>query len=242
MADPSAVVAFGGGVLSFASPCVLPLVPGYLAMMSGVTVADLREPEAATRARVLRSSLLFVAGFTVVFLALGAGATAVGSALRHNRVVINQVSGVVIILFGLLLAGVLTPRSLMADRRIRISPSRLGALAPPVMGMAFAFGWTPCIGAILGPVLTLAGDQDTVGKGVLLLGAYSLGLGVPFVVTGMAFARLTGLFGWVKRHSTVINGVAGAMLVAFGLLLATNNVGELASRMQRVMPDFLSNI
>jgi cytochrome c-type biogenesis protein len=222
--NPNVVVAFGAGMLSFLSPCVLPLVPGYLSLMSGLSAGEL----ATERARVLRATLLFVAGFTVVFVALGATASALGEALQDHQRGLNQAAGVVVIIMGIVLAGVASPAVLMRERRFHVSPSSLGVFAPPVMGMAFAFGWTPCIGLVLGPILTLAASEGTVVRGVVLLVAYSFGLGVPFVLSGLALARLTAAFGWVKRHFRVINAVAGALLVAFGVLLVTDNVSWLS--------------
>src|SRR5687767_9970959 len=164
-------------MLSFISPCVLPLVPGYLSLMSGVGTAQLAVATKTDTRRLLRSTLLFVGGFTVVFTALGAGATAVGQLLRENRVLLTRVSGVLVILMGLFLAGFVSPMALQRERRFQVSPSRLGAFAPPVMGMAFALGWTPCIGPVLATVLSTAATQRSVERGIALLVAYSLGLG-----------------------------------------------------------------
>lgn len=223
------LAAFGGGMLSFLSPCVLPLVPGYLSLMSGVTYAELQSPGGADVRRLLRSTLLFVLGFTVVFTALGAVATGLGQTLIRNQRELRLVAGIVVILMGVFLAGFVSPRFMQRERRFHVSPDRLGAFAPPLMGMAFAFGWTPCIGPVLGTVLSAAATTDTLGRGISLLVVYSLGLGVPFVVAGVAFGRLGGVFGWVKRHYRVINITAGAMLVAFGVLLATNRITRMAS-------------
>jgi cytochrome c-type biogenesis protein len=239
--DPGLVAAFGGGMLSFLSPCVLPLVPGYISLISGVGVSELRDPSHAVDGavavvpRVVRPTLLFVAGFTAVFTALGASATAVGQALTEHQIGINRVAGALVFLMGLFLAGFVQPQAMLADRRFHVLPSRLGIWAPPVMGMAFAFGWTPCIGPILGGVLTLAQTQSTVGRGALLLVAYSLGLGVPFVLTGVAFGRLTGVFDWVKGHYRIINLVAGLALAAFGALLFLNRVAWLSQQLVRIM-------
>jgi cytochrome c-type biogenesis protein len=219
VADPSIPAAFGAGVLSFLSPCVLPLVPGYLAMMSGLSGAELADPKGADQRVVLRETVLFVAGFSVVFVALGASASAFGTYLYDNRVVLNRVMGVVVIVMGLFLAGVASPRLLQVERRFHVSPRRLGPYAAPVMGMAFAFGWTPCIGAVLSPLLILASSEDTVAKGAALLFVYSAGLGVPFVLSGLGLGRLQSTFAFVKRHYRAINGVAGTILVGFGLLL-----------------------
>ena len=232
------VVAFGGGMLSFLSPCVLPLVPGYLSLMSGVTASELAEPTAAVQRRVLRATLLFVAGFTLVFTFLFAGASAIGQTLIDHQRGLNQIAGVVTIVMGLLIAGPVAPAALQRERRFHVSPSRLGAFAPPAMGMAFAFGWTPCIGPILAAVLPLAATTGTLGRGMGMLVAYSLGLGVPFVAAGLALGRLEGAFSWVKRHFRVINLVSGLLLAAFGVLLLTSNVtwlsGWFSDRMRDV--------
>ena len=237
--NTNVVVAFGAGMLSFLSPCVLPLVPGYLSLMSGVSTSQLVEshgPTTETRA-VLRATLLFVLGFTLVFTALGAEASALGGALQRNKRALDEVSGVVVILMGLVLAGGVTPGFLQRERRFHVSPSRLGVWAPPVMGMAFAFGWTPCIGVELGAILTLAADGGTLAKGILLLVVYSLGLGVPFVVAGLALGRLTGAFSWVKLHFRVINALSGAALALFGLVLLTHGIPSWSSHVSTWMRD-----
>ena len=240
--NPNVLVAFGAGILSFFSPCVLPLVPGYLSLMSGLSASDLE----GNRVRVLRATLLFVAGFSVVFVALGAAASGIGKTLLDHQQGLNQIAGVVVIVMGFVIAGLLTPAMLQRERRLQVSPSALGGWAPPVMGMAFAFGWSPCIGPVLAGVLSLASLESTMWRGVVLLAAYSLGLGVPFIASGLAFARLSGVFGWVKRHFRVINVVAGSLLVAFGVLLLLNRVFWLSLIIQRAMDrlglDFLSRI
>jgi cytochrome c-type biogenesis protein len=144
-------------------------------------------------------------------------------------------SGVVVIVMGVVLAGFSSPAFLMRERRFHVTPSTLGWYAAPVMGMAFAFGWSPCIGLILGPIFSLAATEGTVGRGVLLLFCYSLGLGVPFVASALALERLVGAFGWVKRHFRVINAISGALLVAFGLLLVTGNVSWLSRHISDLM-------
>lgn len=229
------LTAFAGGMFSFLSPCVLPLVPGYLSMMSGVSTAQLAVATRTDTRQLLRSTLLFVAGFTVVFTAFGATATALGQTLVRNQRALDRVAGVLVILMGLFLAGLVTPRALQQERRFHVRPSQLGAWAPPAMGMAFALGWTPCIGPVLTTVLSAAASEDTVGRGVALLVAYSLGLGVPFVAAGLGFGRLTGVFAWVKDHYRTLNLVAGSLLVVFGLLLLTNRVGLVSSFLIDVM-------
>lgn len=231
------VVAFSAGMLSFLSPCVLPMVPGYLSLMSGVSVTEVAAGTVTQTRTLLRSTLLFVAGFTVVFTALGATASAVGGVLAEHQVGLNRVAGAVVVVMGLFLAGMVSPRLLQQERRFHVSPSKLGPFAAPVMGMAFAFGWTPCIGAVLGPILAFATTQDTVWRGVVLLVFYSLGLGVGFVAGGLALGRLTGTFAWVKRRFAVINAVSGAVLIGFGLLLLTNQVGQVSGWLLEAMDD-----
>jgi cytochrome c-type biogenesis protein len=223
------VIAFGAGTVSFLSPCVLPLVPGYLSLMSGVGSSQLAVATRTDRTKLLRSTVLFVAGFTAVFVGLEAVASPVSQLLRRHQMVLNRGSGILIILMGLLLAGVVTPAFLQRERRLHVSPSQLGPWASPVMGMAFAFGWSPCIGPALAAVLSLAADQQTLARGELMLLCYSMGLGVPFVVAGVAFGRMAGVFAWVKRHFRLVNLVSGLILVGFGVLLLTNSVHYLSS-------------
>jgi cytochrome c-type biogenesis protein len=229
------VVAFGAGMLSFLSPCVLPLVPGYVSLMSGVSARQLAVQTKADTRQILRSTILFVAGFTLVFVSLGAAASSVGRALGDHQRGLEQVSGAVIVVMGLFLAGFISPRVLQTERRIHVSPSRLGDWGAPVMGMAFAFGWTPCIGAVLSPILSYAASGGRLTQGVLLLFFYSLGLGVPFIATGLAFGRLTTAFAWVKRHYRAINLVSGLVLATFGLLLFAGRINWLSTRIIHVM-------
>ena len=235
--NPGVLVAFAAGMLSFLSPCVLPLVPGYLSLMSGVGTADLAVATKADTRRLLRSTLLFVAGFTVVFVALGATASVVGRLLFDHQRGLNQIAGAVVIVMGLAMAGLVTPAFMQRERRVQVSPSRLGSYAAPVMGMAFAFGWTPCLGPVLASLLALAGAEATLGRGVALLFAYSLGLGVPFVATGVAFGRLAGALGWVKRHARAINMVSGLLLAGFGYLLLTNRLTDMSRELVEFMED-----
>jgi cytochrome c-type biogenesis protein len=245
------LVAFGAGILSFLSPCVLPLVPGYVSMVSGVSAVALEgEAERPDRAHLLRQTGLFVAGFTVVFVALGAAASGLGHLLDAHKHTLSIAAGAVVVLLGLVLVVSALPARVWAlvgpgtrdaggrvlsTRGFQVSPGALGTWTAPIMGMAFAFAWTPCIGPVLGAVTALAATRATLAGGVLLLFAYSLGLGVPFVLTGLAFGRLTGLFARVRRRLTLIQLVGGAVLVAFGILLVTNQLGWLALQMQDVM-------
>lgn len=246
--DVGLLAAFGGGMISFLSPCVLPLVPGYLSLLSGVSASDLVQgaPTGQQRRRVLLAALGFVVGFTIIFTLLGATASSIGSVLQDHKRGLEQFFGLLVIIMGLFLLGIFPSSALLRERRVQLAPKRFGMLAAPIAGMAFAFGWTPCIGPILSGVLSAAASSDTVGRGVVLLLAYSLGLGVPFLLSALALHRLRGLFGWVKRHYRAINFVSGAILLAFGYLLFTNQVGWLAGRvtnfLDRVGLDFLLQI
>jgi cytochrome c-type biogenesis protein len=231
------VVAFGAGVVSFLSPCVLPLVPSYLSMMSGVAASEMAAPSGADRQRLVRSTVLFVVGFTVVFAVIEATANGVGHALEAHEVGLDEVAGVLIVVMGLVFAGLLRPGWLVREHRLHVLPSRLGPWAAPIMGMAFAFGWTPCIGPALAAVLGLASDSHTLGRGEMMLVAFSLGLGVPFIVLGVAFGRLTGVLGFTRRHVRVINLVSGLVLAGLGALLLTDNVHVLSTFFSRVLDD-----
>lgn len=231
------VVAFGAGVVSFLSPCVLPLVPSYLSMMSGVGSAQLAGASRPDQRRLLRSTLLFVAGFTLVFAAIEATATGLSQALRSHQVALDRTAGVVIVAGGVLLSGLVRTSWLPRERRLAVSPSQLGEWAAPVMGMAFAFGWTPCIGPVLAAVLSLASDTHTIGRGEAMLVAYSLGLGVPFVACGVGFGRLTGVLAFVRRHSRLINAVSGLLLAALGILLLSDSLHLLSTWFSEVLRD-----
>lgn len=279
-ADPVGfLVAFGAGILSFLSPCVLPLVPGYLSMVTGLEAAELEgltsaEPGEATieagrgsgvatvtaapaqiRVRppltpLLRGILLFVAGFTLVFVGLGAAASGLGHLLDSHKQALSLVSGGIVIALGVVLLLGAVPASVwsrlgsgpagiaarvVGERRFSVRPSALGAWAAPVMGMAFAFAWTPCIGPVLGAITALATTRSTVAGGAGLLFAYSLGLGVPFLVVGLAFGRLTGVLARARRGLPIVHLVSGVLLVGFGILLVTNNLGWLSDQVTTIM-------
>jgi cytochrome c-type biogenesis protein len=226
---PSLVAAFVAGVLSFLSPCVLPLVPGYLSLMSGLGTVEGQDGSVRQRSRVLLAAALFVLGFTLVFVSYGAAASVIGSVLVDHKRLVTRIAGVLIIVMGLVVAGVFRVSALMQEKRFHVSPSKLGPYAAPVMGMAFAFGWTPCIGPVLAAVLTLAASRDTLNEGVGLLAVYSIGLGVPFLVSAVLFDRFTATWGWFKRHGRAIDIVSGTILVLFGLVLITGQLGRLSS-------------
>ena len=228
-------IAFGAGVISFVSPCVLPLLPGYLSMMSGYSASQLEAGEVST-GRLTWVIAQFILGFTMVFAALGAGASSLGVFLARNLGTFTRVAGVAIIAFGLLMVAMaISNRGFLAsfnqDRRVDVRPSKLGKFAPPVMGAAFGFGWTPCIGPVLTVILTTAAIQDTLGRGVLLLVAYSAGLGVPFLLAGLGLFKL---FGRLKPYLRRINIASGGFLALFGVVLLTGNLGQLSGWFVRI--------
>jgi cytochrome c-type biogenesis protein len=237
-ADPlGLLVAFGAGMLSFLSPCVLPLVPGYVSMVSGLSAADLENAERRDMRPVLLGIGAFVLGFTLVFTALGATVSALGKVLAEHERAFEIGSGIVVGLFGLWLAGIGTPALFQRERRFHPLPSKLGPWAPLVMGMAFAFGWTPCIGPVLGGVLTLSAARATLLSGVVLLVSYSLGLGVPFIATGLAFGRLTAVMARVRRRLWLVDIVAGIGLIVFGALLVTDQLHWVSSLVSDALRD-----
>lgn len=231
------LAAFGGGVVSFLSPCVLPLVPAYISIITGLEVAELQEGSRRHMGRIARDTGLFIAGFGTVFVLLGLSATAVGRALSSDHLLLTRISGLLVLAMAVFLVGSLVARSpwLYAERRFHPSPSRMGPYAAPVAGAAFGFGWTPCIGPVLGSVLALAATSDRAAEGAGLLAAYSLGLGVPFLVTGLAFGRLTGAFSWVKSHFAVITMVSAGALAFFGLLLVLNRLTWVTVQLQSAL-------
>jgi cytochrome c-type biogenesis protein len=230
----SYAIAFGGGVVSFLSPCVLPLVPVYLSITTGIGVNELSDGGRSTTRAVVRGTGLFVAGFSLVFVALGLSVTVLGATLLRNQVAITRVSGIVVIaMAAFLLAGTVLHRGwLVREARFHLNLSRYGPWAAPVAGAAFAFGWTPCIGPVLGSVLAIAATQGGVARGGLLLAFYSAGLAVPFLITGLAFHRVVGALAWTKRHSVAIVCGSAVLLGAFGLLLAFNQLTWLTVQLQ----------
>lgn len=233
MADPNLAIAFGAGVVSFLSPCVLPLVPGYLSYMSGIGAAE--ETGARRAVKTGSVAIAFVLGFTLVFVALGATATRLGSFLRDHELMLTRISGVMIIVLGLVFMGAV-PKLSFLYREARFHPTPGAGLGGSVLlGAAFAFGWSPCIGATLGAVLAMAAgssSQGGAGEGALLLASYSLGLGVPFIVAGLGVSRLTGAVHWLRRHTRVINLASGALLVVVGILFVTDQMFHIAIWMQ----------
>lgn len=230
--------AFFAGIVSFVSPCVLPIVPGYLSFISGINVAQLRDAETprGLARRVAITSVAFVLGFSTVFVALGAAATYVGYLLQQYKGTLGVVGGVIIIILGLHTAGIMPIKFLLYEKKADVKSKPLGLLGAYVVGLAFAFGWTPCIGPILGAILLYASQQQTVGEGVLLLAAYSAGLGIPFILSGLAINAFFAAFSRLRRHMKVVEYVAGAMLVGVGLLLVTGRLTVLASFFSKLFP------
>jgi cytochrome c-type biogenesis protein len=236
--DPTAGVgilaALAAGVVSFLSPCVLPLVPGYLSAVSGVSAGDL---ESAGWRRVLAPSLLFVASFSTIFIAMGLTATALGSFLSEHDQTLTKVSGALIVFLGVFfIAALFIPR---LNREWHADPllERVGRGGPVIAGAAFAIAWTPCVGPTLGAILTAAGASASPGRGAFLLAVYSAGLAVPFLLTAVAFSRMTTAFAVVKRHYQAIVAFGGVILIAMGVLIWTGELTELNAEAQRLLSE-----
>jgi len=228
--------AFVAGVLSFLSPCVLPLIPGYLSFMTGLTAAELSD-DSRPLGQIMGTAVLFVVGFSVVFVALGASASVIGQFLTQYRDVVEKVAGVAVILFGVFMLGVIRIPGLYGEARVDMARTRrFGRGAALVMGMAFAAGWTPCVGPILGVILTLAAATGSVAQGALLLFSYSLGLGVPFLLVALLFGSAKPLLRVLTQNSAVINRVAGVILIAIGVLIFSGRLGVIAAWLTRVLP------
>ncbi len=229
------VAAFGAGVVSFLSPCVLPLVPGYLSFLGGLSTCGVSR-RTATR-DVLVPAALFVLGFSVVFVALGVSASLLGGVLTGNRVLISRISGAVIFLFGFFMLGIIKVPGLYAEARFDPARARaLGPVAAPVMGMAFGFAWTPCVGPILGSILMLAARSGEAGAGAALLAAYSVGLGIPFLVMAALLGKAAGALAFFKRHTLAVSRTSAIVLMTFGVLVATDTLGAVTLFLSRWVP------
>ena len=239
--DTTVLAAFAVGFVSFISPCVLPLVPGYLSAVSGVSLTEISDGDRRMR-RILLPALVFCAAFTVVFVALGMTATSLGSVLRDGRGTLDKVAGAVIIALGVFF--LLTPFVDRLNREWRPEAliSRAGSGGPLVAGAAFAFAWTPCIGPTLGSILTAASVSDTVAEGGILLLFYSLGLAVPFLLTAVAFTRATTAFRWLRDRYLIVTAVSGLVLIAMGILLFTGELTQLNIEAQQALDSVGLNI
>jgi len=223
MTQLSLPIAFLAGVVSFLSPCVLPLVPGYVSMLSGESVEELRAGTGVgVVRRILSNSLAFVVGFSAVFVALGASATWVGNFLATQRRVFDIVAGLVIIVFGFHLTGLVKIPLLYRDKRIETGAPRRGLVGSFILGFAFAFGWTPCIGPILAGILAIAATRDTVYAGMFLLGIYSAGLAVPFLLTSLGLSQFLKFYSRFRKHLQAVEVASGMLLIAIGVLIAFN--------------------
>jgi len=243
------LAAFGAGLLSFISPCVLPLIPGYLSYISGLSLDEMRGTAPVSggvaaaaptevRRRILLSSAAFILGFTLVFVLIGATATAVGQLVNQKLPLLGRIAGVVIILFGLHTMGLLRIEWLYQEKRVQTQRKPAGFFGALLVGIAFAFGWTPCIGPILSGILFLAGSRDTVWEGVRLLLVYSLGLGVPFFATALAINRFFAALARIRRHYHKIELVSGALLVGIGFLIFTNKFTLIAQWLTPYLPTY----
>ena len=234
------LAAFAAGFLSFVSPCVLPLIPGYISFVSGVSVDEMRgdAAPATSRLQVFLTSLAFVIGFSIVFVALGASATAIGKFMFSKLPILSKIAGVILIIFGLHTMGVFRLAFLEAEKRVHADRKPAGPLGAMLVGVAFAFGWTPCIGPILGGILAIAGSKNSVGEGITLLAVYSLGLGIPFLLTSLAINQFFGAAKRIRRYYHAIELVSGALLIAIGVLIITGQLTIITRYLQPYLPTF----
>ena len=249
MESPTFLAAFVAGVLSFISPCVLPLIPGYLSYISGLTLDEMQgtggasaAAVAASRRRVLIASIFFILGFSVVFVSLGAAASAIGQYLLAPGTgrlrLVTKLAGAVVIVFGLHTMGVLRIGWLYSEKRVQVERKPRGVFGAFVVGLAFAFGWTPCIGPILSGILAIAASKDSVGQGIQLLAVYSLGLGVPFLITALALNHFFAAFAKIRRHYHKIEIASGLLLVAIGVLIFTDQFTIIARWLSPYLPTY----
>ncbi len=242
--DLNILVAMAAGLLSFLSPCVLPLLPSYLSFVAGISFEEVQGTVANPRTRraILLNSLLFILGFSLVFIALGAGATLVGQVLFQQQRLIQKIGGVFIVLMGLYVAGWLRIPFLMREWRVELKDRPAGYLGALIVGITFAAGWTPCIGPILGSILTLASVSQTAGAGIRMLAAYSLGLAIPFLVSSLAIDRFLVFFDRFKRFMPVVTWASGLILIALGLLLVSDYFTALSRLAFSLTPEWLFKI
>lgn len=218
-------IAFVAGIVSFLSPCVLPLVPGYISMLSGASIEELKsDASSAILRRVFRNSLAFVAGFSLVFILLGASASWVGQFLRAHQTVFNLVAGIIVIIFGLHLTGLVKIPLLYREARLDTGAPRRGLGGAFLVGFAFAFGWTPCIGPILAAILAIAAQHETLYQGMFLLAVYSAGLAIPFLITSLGLSSFMRFYRGFRKHLQAVEVASGVLLVILGALMAFNKL------------------
>jgi cytochrome c-type biogenesis protein len=232
---PAAFVALSAGLLSFLSPCVLPIVPPYLAYMGGVSVSDM-SGQAAARRRVLMAAVFFVLGLSTVFLLLGFGASAMGRALLQYQDMLTKVAGILIMIFGAHFVGVYRIGFMDREARLDTGDSGGSVFGAYILGLAFAFGWTPCLGPILGAILGIAASGGDLARGTGLLAAYAVGLGLPFLLVAAFFPRLKGVMDWMKRHMGRIEKISGLLLWTVGLMMLTNQFSAFAFWLLETFP------
>ena len=236
MGGISLIAAFGAGIISFVSPCVLPLIPAYISFISGLSMEELSVENSRTLRRIMLNSLAFILGFSIVFVALGATATFAGQLLLSKMSVLSKIAGIVIVIFGLHMAGVFKIRFLNYEKKFHASNKPVGLLGTFLVGLAFAFGWTPCVGPILAGILGLAMIEETVWEGIKLLSAYSLGLGIPFFLTGIGINRFLSVFARIKRYFKAIEIASGTLLVLVGFMIFFNYLNVLSIYIIRLFP------
>lgn len=225
------IAAFIAGLVSFLSPCVLPLVPGYVSLISGASIDELQSGDRKLLKTVMLHSVMFILGFTVVFVTLGAAASGVGQLANTYKKYLTWIGGTIIIIFGIHLTGLLKIKALYADKRLHSIKGGKSPVGAFLVGFAFAFGWTPCIGPILGGILVLASDRASLPKGILLLWVYSLGLAVPFLLTSLGIDRFLGFYGRFRRHLNTVEILSGVLLIAIGGLILAGHFTWLASKL-----------
>ena len=255
MENVSLFGAFVAGVLSFISPCVLPLIPGYLSFISGVSLEEMRGMpvaagagggtvtvssgvSAAAKRQVIITSLFFILGFSLVFVSLGASATYLGQFLMERLTIFGKVAGVLLIIFGLHTIGVFKIPFLLNEARVQADTKPASMLGAVIVGVSFAFGWTPCIGPILSAILLVAAQQESVNQGILLLSVYSLGLAIPFLLTALAINQFFVAFSKIRRHYHAIEIVSGLLMITIGVLIFTNRFTIIAQWLTPYLPTF----
>jgi len=231
---PLPIAAFLAGLISFLSPCVLPLVPGYVSLISGLGIEELKRQDGRLRRTVIVNSLGFIAGFSLVFIALGAVAGGIGQFVGRHLDLLTRAGGVLIIIFGLHLSGLMPIRLLYADKRMHHIANRATAAGSFLMGFAFAFGWAPCAGPVLAAVLTLAASRATIYTGTGLLAVYSLGMALPFFLTALGIGRFLGFYGRFRPHLRKVEVVSGGLLIVVGVMVLTNHFALLNYWMNRI--------
>lgn len=235
------LTAFIFGLLSFISPCVLPIIPGYISFISGHTLDDIQGDNKSAARAVMINSLVFISGFTLIFVMMGAAATSIGQLLNDNLNLISKIAGGIIIIFGLHMIGIFKIGFLNYEKRFHLQEKKLGILGSFAVGAAFAFGWTPCIGPVLAGILAIASQQETVLQGTILLFVYSLGLGIPFFLTAISINKFFNVFNRIKKHFHTIEVVGGIMLIIVGILMITNYLTIIASYLAKWFP-FLNEL